>query len=250
LRHFSKDGYSRQGYTLEFLRRGAPPPRYAHAIGGKHSIPGATCPWCSRPLLLLATLDTRDPRLGLELKWDDDTDFALGSARVPVDHVRRRELPLFYCWYCAPASMCYRITSGGGVDVLDHDVSMGPPEFVERPDYPLFFPRRPVRLVRIPDDVRAALRRHRVGKLSDADERRYSRFLWPRHQVGGVPYFAQGGMGTGTGCTLCTTGDSGTLAAIADDSGTKGGFVGSSSVQVLFRYCIPCQVVNGANECG
>jgi hypothetical protein len=247
--YFSKRGYSRRGYTLEFIRPGERAPRYAHAIGGKHAIPGATCPCCARPLLLLATLDTRDPRLGLKLTWNDDTDFALEYARMPTVHVRRRDLPLFYCWYCIPATISYRITVGGGVDVLDHDVSMGPPRIPERPDYPLFFPRRAVRLVPIPPHVQRAIRRYHADTLSDTESHKYRRFLRPRHQVGGEIYFAQGGMGTGRGCTLCADGDSGTLAAIADDNGTKGGFVGESSVQVLFRYCIPCQVVSCANEC-
>jgi hypothetical protein len=57
---------------------------FDHCFGGSHSVDGALCPNCIKPLMLHLTLDLRDPRLQFE------------RTRIKLERLR-----LYYCMRCA-----------------------------------------------------------------------------------------------------------------------------------------------------
>jgi hypothetical protein len=222
----------KQGYFLEFSDS---PPRYEHFLGGKAELPGAFCLPCKRPLLLMAALDTRDPRLGLNLRKSDRKN--------------RIHLPLLYCWSCG-TWLSYRLNTVGGIDALDNE-NRGSTCFPYEP-YPKSFPARWVRLVPVAPEIQRLIRRSNEGKLKDnfsmPEERR--QYLRPRHQLGGQAFFQQGlCLKDGCRCTLCGK-NSPFLASIGNETGGGKTFYGANYLlQTVFHFCESCQVVCGHHEC-
>ncbi len=224
--------FSPRGYYVEF---GDPPGSepFVHAFCGEHRIPGAVCETCRKPLLRFLSLDPRDPRLGL-------------------DAMRVKVLPLVFCWTCdKSSSLTYRVTSEGNVEVLDP--VRGTVEAADFPyeNYPRCFPGKAIRLVPVPEEDQALIRRANRDELNDeiVIEGKYVALATPRHQVGGEPYLVQGfNRDLEILCSLCKEAIP-ILAAIGDQSGSEQGFVDNEFVQVLFHYCVPCGVVKAYNEC-
>lgn len=90
-----------QGYFLEIVK--PQDDGHRHAFCGPHLIPGAHCPNCDKPLLRFLSLDTCDPRLGLQ-------------------HCPFPALPLVYCWTCniAQEPFLYQVNADGGVQLLQY----------------------------------------------------------------------------------------------------------------------------------
>jgi hypothetical protein len=81
--HGQRDNPLCPGFALRFGARSA---RWGHYLGGSHSIRGAQCPNCEKPLIQYLSLNVRDPRLNLD---------SLGVER----------LSLLSCMRCA---LCFR----------------------------------------------------------------------------------------------------------------------------------------------
>lgn len=231
----------KRGYFLEIskVRTG----RFQHTLGGKSDLPGAVCHPCGRPLLLMMSLDVRDPRLNLKLPQ--------GRRDEPLDGPERdlHDLPLLYCWSCG-ADLDYRLSPNGGIDVLNHTKSRWPTSCLPYDPYPESFPRRDLRLVPIPPHVQRLIRKnnakHLDGVTLSPEARRYLR---PALQVGGEPVFVQKlSLAGGWDCTLCG-GDSPFLAAVADPPKYGKGFHDNSYLQVVFHWRQVCQVLNAYHEC-
>jgi hypothetical protein len=250
----------KRGFFLEFAKSGRKS-RFRHVLGGPNECFGAWCLNCHRPLLLLLSLDTGDPSLGLALPRGRavmSMDFnPARPAETTFDVTSRRDLPLFYCWHCHP-SLTYRLNPSGGVDPLDNDPfghNAGPhePDKSDAPydDYPESLPPAAMKLRPIPDEVQSIIHRGNHDKLAENEKygAKCSRWLRPRHQVGGEPFFSQRNViDGGVTCPLCGR-EMPLIASVADDAGGGRHFVNDSFVHVLFHWCEPCQVVHATHEC-
>ena len=249
-----------KGYFATFAT-GRASGKYTHAIGGANKVHGAWCLPCQRPLLLVMTLDTRDPRLGLSLPRGRETltlDFDPAKPlETDVGVKKSADLPLFYCWHCMPC-LTYRLNPHGGVDVLDHDpfTLQGDAHAAQEDgapygDYPSSFMRRRVKLAPVPEQAQSLIHEGNSGTLTDKKkyDSRNGKWLRPRHQVGGEPFFSQGNFKDGdVRCALCG-GEMPLIASVADDAGGRKHFAGDPFVHMLFHWCEPCQVVFASHEC-
>jgi len=214
-----------RGFTLRFTNRS----RFAHTFCGEHSIPGAQCPNCRKPLLRMLTLDTADRRLGLQ------------GLAVPRLH-------LLFCWTCnlAQGEASYRLLADGGVRFVKHRRGGVARDF-PYPNHPRFFPGSRF----VPEPVPAAesriLGKLNSGELRSIDLRKADRHLaTPRHQIGGQPYFVQGP--PSAECPRCN-GPMTFLASIGDETLDGAGFTGNSFVQVLFLLCEKDRIITTLQQC-
>lgn len=226
-----------RGFRVRYDKRKTAP-RYQHVFCGEHEIPGAHCYVADHPMLRFLSLDTRDPRLGLDLG--------------PIRFVH-----LLYCWSCDVGNVAYHL-SEDGVEML------GEKEFLadlrkrrltlarfrkqlaassDYPyaDYPTAFPRRDARLVAVTSASEA--RQHRI----ELGTEEAPRGVVAHHQVGGLPHLAQGASYVPE-CEECEK-PMAFVAAIADDCVDPRGFVDNSGVQVLYFLCVPCRRIQGTNVC-
>jgi hypothetical protein len=218
-----------QGYAVDYRFADGEARKFAHAFCGAHDVRGAVCPGSSRPLLLLLTLDTSDPRLGL-------------SGHQP------ELLRLFYTWNCdaMAAQLAYHVAMDGSLTVVGiQGVSEGPLDLNGQEPYP----QAPARLIPLESDEQRLLVEINAGDRFDYDlDERYSFLGSPFHQVGGEPYLVQKNPGHRGKCPTCHA-TAPFLAAVADDNPHDDGFVGNEFVQVLFFYCRACRVVIAWNQC-
>lgn len=122
-----------------------------HFQGGEPTHRGANCTICDRRLLLLWTIDTRDPRIE-----------RIATTRGSNDAAELRRfrklgpLPIYYCWRCC-CDLSYRVVSSKTVKILQQE---GEPQDDDFPyaDYPSSFPRLPLRLDVVPFEIDAMLR--------------------------------------------------------------------------------------------
>jgi hypothetical protein len=228
---------SEQGFYLE-IADSASPQWFEHSVGGPHDVSGAVCNGhgCNRPFIRLLTLDLRDPRLS----------FMSGMKREAAGAVASHQMPLFYCWVCG-GQPTYRLERTGPVTVIGRS-STGPEKDFPYPEYPAQFPARRAVLSPIPSEIQKIVRESNAGTL-DPDLRfdsKYESHLRPRHQVGGSPYFVQGNHE----CNDCPSCGSlmQVLASASADSGSEKPFIGDPFTQVVFEYCVPCQIVSASHH--
>lgn len=249
----------RQGYFVEFSD--APgSDGFRHTVGGKNELQGAVCLPCKRPLLLMMSLDTRDPRLEikltqgrLEMRISEGGE--IGAAAQPytsrLEERTFHDVPLLYCWSCGD-HLDYRLNPAGGVDVLDQSAFHNAPGLcLPYEPYPRSFPSKHIGLEAVPSHVQEIIRKQNAGTLDK--EARWTpgvrEALSLRHQIGGEPWFLQRDCLEGDWkCSLCR-GDMPFLASVADETGSKKTFHHGAYVQVVFHYCAACQVVNAYHEC-
>lgn len=198
-----------------------------HTMCGSQAIPGAISPNSGAPLLLVASLDLRDP--------------ALGIASAPV-----QQLHLLYSWTCpiSEGPFAYRITSFG-IELVEFTEG---PAFTDFPydGYPAFFPRYAVTLrpLTVEDQgVIKKLNRHEGDVISLAHS--FPLLAVPRSQVGGEPRLMQYPI-AGYKCPVCKK-TTRLLATIGNDNGSEQGFAGNNFVQMLFYFCDSCSVVIADN---
>ena len=199
----------------------------AHSLCGDQSIRGAISPNSGLPLLLVASLDLTDPRLGI-------TD------------PRLKTLHLLYSWTCpiSDGEFTYRETDSG-VQVLKY--TAGPPHKDFPYDkYPPSFPRITAQLQQVDQHeqsiIRALNRRENDPILL---EEQFPQLATPRSQVGGEPRLMQWPLPQRT-CPECGEAMP-LLAAIGDENGTSRGFTGNPFVQLLYFFCVPCGAVTTYN---
>ncbi len=111
-----------QGYFLKYLRKNDVS-EFTHIFCGSHSVKGAWCPNCQKPLLRFLALDINDPKLGLE--------------KTPFEW-----LSLFFCWTCEIAQMpfYYSFAANGEVQLMKYGEGGVQLNFPTE-NYPIFFPQ-------------------------------------------------------------------------------------------------------------
>lgn len=218
-------GTGRREYFVDYERDVAIGNKFSHTFCGPHTVPGAMCPNCVKPLLRFFALDTADERLHL--------------GQVPFG-----VLSLFFCWRCpiAQEMLFYRIVPDSGIELLQYQI--GEPEVDwPRKDYPDYFPMASARLVEISDEAQQMFQRLNRGMLKKWPLRqRNPELIFPRHQYGGEPVLMQRDLDYLVECSSC--GDSMPfLASIGTDCLDPRGFVKYESVQVIYHYCTRCHVM-------
>jgi len=215
----------------------AAPGSFQHVMGGQHSISGADCPNCEKPLLRFLSLDTTDERLGLR--------------GLDAPH-----LPLLYCWPCgiSEEEFFYRVKKDGSVELVAS--GYGPPsDRYPYEGYPDHFPMRRVELRAIPDgdqELVRAINRSSYSPFSAAHEHLRS----ARHQIGGEAFLWQP-LREDLTCPDCSL-EMLFLATICDNAVgpdvRKGyreevSFTKNLGVQVVYHYCRDCSVVGAYQMC-
>lgn len=245
----------------------------AHHLFGPHAIAGAECPNCRdgflmlghKPLLHLATIDTRDARLGLE---------------VPL-----AQIPLLYCTRCAISEadgdvnldglrrhytakelagdpgayrgegceFLYHIASEKQVSILVYNRGYGD-IYLPYPDYPDAFPGAPARLEAVSAEVQWYNQRknryweehldewHRADyEAMRAFTAQYEHLENCMHQLGGEPDFVN--PPAILDCPCC--GKRMPFLAVIEDNPNAGtpNLSGSAYWQIVFHYCVPCSVI-------
>jgi len=230
--NFQPIGDPERGYVLNF----APNPAQAqHAFCGEHSIAGAWCPHCDKPLLRVLSLDARDPALNLD------------AEQMPFVH-------LLYCWTCSIpyGEFSYRCRPDGSVELLKvplrmPDVELGPDVYE---GYTGRFPLSHVSLEPLEQSLHDALAKHWAStEAVDSVEEGFE----PIHQVGGYPFLYNP---FALRCPVCLEWMA-MLASFCDDAtGNKtyqpdrmSSFVDNCGVQMFFQCCRKCATVSAAHSC-
>ena len=227
-----------QGYFLKYLRKNDVS-EFTHIFCGSHSVKGAWCPNCQKPLLRFLALDTNDPKFGLEkttLQW----------------------LSLFFCWTCeiAQAPFYYRFAANGDVELMKYGEGGVQLNFPTE-NYPIFFPQAYFQLQPLTEKEQATIKGLNRDEIDEDEMDRKSLHLnQPEHQIGGEPFLVQKnpdyqtdtwGKETLT-CPKCKK-LMPFLAAIGEKTRGKQGFSGNEYVQVIFNYCKRDRIVCAFQQC-
>jgi len=201
--------------------------RFDHIFCGEHTIRGAACPNCSKPLLRYVGFDVRDLRLGL--------------AAFPSE-----KLNLFYCWTCnmSQEPLFYLCQRNGDIQLL-HFGKGGKSTDFPYPNYPRFFPQREIWLEEIPPEVQLKISLLNQNRGAEADDIPPALAV-PRHQVGGIPLLVQPLLDLH--CPQCNK-RMALFSSFGDDTGGERGFTGNPFVQVLFHLCSSCAIVGAYQQC-
>ena len=215
-------GYSSTAYFLKPAKTGSP-----HALCGSQHINGAVSPNSGLPLLLVASLDPADPRLGI--------------SRSKVD-----TLHLLYSWTCgiSHGDFTYR-ESSQGVEILAYAKGPAHSDFPYA-NYPVFFPRVEIELEALTAEeqmVIKKLNRQEEDPISLEDQ--FPQLAVPRAQVGGEPRLMQWPLEACV-CPVCG-GSMPLLASIGNDNRSALGFTDNEFVQMVFFLCDTCTVVTAYN---
>jgi hypothetical protein len=214
--------FSAVGY---FLNPTVMPSR--HSLCGIQSIDGAISPNTGLPLLLIATLDLTDERLG-----------------VPTMEVG--SISLLYSWVCgiSGGELTYR-QSSRGVDLLKFEKGPLQGDFPYE-GYPSMFPRVELELTALTVEDQSTIQK--INRRQDdpvALEHQFPQLALPRAQVGGEPRLMQW-PSPEFHCPICS-GPMPFLAAIGDYNGDPRGFTGNAFVQMISFLCSACTVVTVCN---
>lgn len=218
-----------QGYFVEFIH--PQDEGFGHVFCGPHEIPGAWCPNCDKLLLRFLSLDTRDPRLGLQ-----DKPFPF--------------LHLLNCWTCniAHDPLFYRVNPDGGVSLIKYGMA-GVEEDFPYEYYPRHFPGTPIQLVPLTEDEQLTICQINEGILEPFDTPFNTSLSCPTHQVGGEPWLVQSDWDCWKmDCPECGE-EMPCLASIGDSNLLPRGFTENSYVQFVFSYCPECDVVGALQQC-
>ena len=215
--------YTSTGYFLESARAES-----RHALCGPQHINGAVSPNSGLPLLLIASLDTADPLLG-------------------ISNLKLDTLHLLYSWTCGISAgvFSYR-ESSKGLEIIKY--TKGPTE-TDFPyeNYPLFFPRVGVGLKVLTPDEQAIIERVNRRDIEAFGLAREFGLSVPRSQVGGEPRLLQWPLRP-CHCPVCGS-KMPLLASVGNQTGGALGFTGNDFVQTVFFLCDPCIVVTAYNMC-
>ena len=189
-----------------------------HSLCGPHSLVGAVSPNTGLPLLLVATLDLSDPRVGIS------------GAKVGLIH-------LLYSWTCgiSDGELTYR-ESNQGIELLEYTKGPRQSDFPYE-NYPVFFPRIEVELEALTAQEQMII--NKINSQQDDPislEDQFPRLAVPRAQVGGEPRLMQWPLPEYL-CPICG-GSMPLLAAVGDENGSARGFTGNEFVQMIF-FSVP-----------
>ena len=213
--------YTSAGYFLELAGADS-----RHALCGPQHINGAVSPNSGLPLLLVASLDTADARLG-------------------ISNLKLDTLHLLYSWTCGISAdvFSYR-ESSKGLEIIRYTKGPTQANFPYE-NYPPFFPRVGVDLKALTSDEQAIIERVNRGDIEAFGLAREFGQAAPRSQVGGEPRLMQWPLHA-CHCPVC--GDAmPLLASIGNHTGSALGFTDNDFVQTLFLLCAVCSVVTAYN---
>jgi hypothetical protein len=204
-----------------------------HDFCGSHSISGADCPNCSKPLLRLLSLHAADEALNLD------------RVRHPIVH-------LLYCWTCSIpyGEFSYQVNADGSIKILEVPPRQPASEFGPDGPYDGYtgrFPARQVSLQPVSETEQQKLVARQAEGADDDDD------VYDNHQVGGYPFIFNPCKAY---CPLCSK-EMPLLAAISDNAtggegfsdDPKDSFAGNSGVQMVFLFCRACSVVSAYHSC-
>lgn len=216
--------YSSIGY---FLKPGVA--RSAHSLCGTQQLAGASSPNSGLPLLLVASLDATDPRLG-------------------ISNSTVNKLHLLYSWTCgiSDGDFTYR-ESSEGVEILAYARGPAHDDFPYE-NYPAFFPRIAVELEALTAEEQDIIKQ--MNRRVDSEVPLHGEFpqlFAPRSQLGGEPRLMQWPPTPST-CPACGA-SMPLLASIGNENGSAIGFTDNQFVQTLFFLCDTCTVVTAYNMC-
>lgn len=222
----------REGYFINYKYSAEPElPQFKHYFCGSHSIKGATCLNCQKPLLRFAIIDTQDARLKLE-------------------DIEVNELPLLFCWTCniAQGDFFYQCLSLNEIKILKYKPGKESDDFPYE-NYPVFFPGRQAYLVKMSELEQDIITKLNGGKLDSwaAEQLLPNVSCEPSHQIGGEPYLVQGMVVKLTCPVCCNIMDF--FAAIGDDAPDDKSFTGNPYVQVIYHFCRECCVFGVYQQC-
>ena len=215
--------YTSAGYFLELAGADS-----RHALCGPQHINGAVSPNSGLPLLLVASLDTADARLG-------------------ISNLKLDTLHLLYSWTCGISAdvFSYR-ESSKGLEIIRYTKGPTQASFPYE-NYPPFFPRVGVDLKALTSDEQAIIERANRRESGALALARQFRLAVPRSQVGGEPRLMQWPL-RACHCPIC--GDAmPLLASIGNQTGSALGFTDNDFVQTVFFLCDTCTVVTAYNMC-
>lgn len=237
---------------------------YDHRLFGVQSIDGAWCPNCNKPLLSLASIDTRDPRLGLThlplaripllycmrccISWADGDVNTTGLQRHRHTHACGTTADSFSGNGC---EFYYHVSAAESVSILVYNEGYDA-EYLPYPDYPDSFPGIPVMLQPINEQERWYCQRmnryeeeHPAEseniEASYAFQTQYDYLNDWTHQLGGEPCFWN------PPCDLtcpCCGAVMPFLALIEDNvsAGTPD-MSGGAGGQLTFHLCPDCSII-------
>jgi thiol-disulfide isomerase/thioredoxin len=224
----------KQGYFLKYLRKNDET-EFSHIFCGSHSVEGAWCPNCQKPLLRFLALDTNDPMLGLE--------------KTPFQW-----LSLFFCWTCeiAQTPFYYCFAANGDVQLLKYGEGGVQLNFPTE-NYPTYFPQAHFRFKPLTEKEQITIKRLNRDQIDEGKPLHLNR---PEHQIGGEPFLVQKnpdfqtdawGKKTLT-CPKCKK-LMPFLVAIGEKTRGKQGFSGNEYVQVIFNYCQRDRIICAFQQC-
>lgn len=227
------EGNPNRGYLLNFSPKSG---QVQHQFCGTHSIKGAACPNCRRPLMRVLSLSAKDAVLNLD------------PAKTPLVH-------LLYCWTCSIpfGEFSYMVNSDESVKLLQVPERKPDSEFgLEGPyeGYTGVYPLQEIALDPMDEEDDAKLN---AARMSEGEYDLDDDLFEPRHQVGGSPfiYNSQTIM-----CPNCSK-EMPLLAALCNDatgnapwnSEESNTFTGNGGVQMVFQFCRDCAIVSAYHSC-
>ena len=226
----------KQGYFLKYLDKTE---EHSHIFCGSHSVEGAWCPNCQKPLLRFMALDTNDPKLGFK--------------KTPFQW-----LSLFFCWTCeiAQTPFYYRFTANGDIGLMKFGEGGVQLNFPTE-NYPTFFPQAYFQLRPLTEIEQTVTKELNRGEIPEGEVDHKTPYLnRPEHQIGGEPFLIQKNPDYQTDawgkevltCPKCKK-LMPFLAAIGENTKGNQGFSGNEYVQVLFNYCKKDRIVCAFQQC-
>jgi hypothetical protein len=219
-----------QGYFLSPAVEGSGLKRASHVFCGEHSIVGAWCPNCSKPLIRVMSLDAGDDRLLLDL----------GAIKT---------VPLLYCWTCELSydTFYYRIVATDHIEIVSARTGPELPDF-PYVDYPRSFEAVSVWLTQVSHEDQVVLRALNRGLVDQTAVYKLRRELAePCHQIGGEPLLLQGPDDYAPQCPICRE-VMPHFAAFGNANVSPLGFAEFANIQMLFNLCRKCRIVAAINR--
>ena len=213
----------KNGYFLNFQEDTMPDCLAIHQFCGKHTISGAYCPNCEKPLLRFIS-------------------FNLSDNKIKVG-IRHSILHLLFCWTCNVAQdpFFYKIIGENEIEILEYEKGGVELDFPYE-NYPLYFPYRNAWLEQISDKEKVIISKINLGQESFEETKRINPKLFkPQHQIGGEPILPQCELDN-LKCPSCNS-SMPFLATIGNECDHPEGFCGNDYVAVVYYLCGSCSVV-------
>jgi hypothetical protein len=217
------------GYLVEYSRTSRSQ-EYRHIFCGPQNIAGAWCPNCSKPLLRILALATKDPR-------------------IMVPEMTTAYISLLYCWTCSlsQGEFAYRLGLTNDIEIIRF-TSGGPTPGFPYNEYPTAFPMGAAILVRLSNSEQRAIEDMNRGTFDEGlhAEQQYGHLVAPRHQIGGEPRLMQGWVDVT--CPICSQLVP-FFASVSNDCLDPRGIIGYDYAQIIYHYCRACGVIVANNVC-